>query len=89
MFRAGCRQQAIMLGLDRFYTAKPCLRGHVCERYVSGGKCIECHRERNKNTKVREKKREASQRYRAKHPERVRECLRRSYAKRCRAKADA
>ena len=42
MFRASCRKEAEMLGLDRYFTGKPCNRGHVCERYVSGH-CIECH----------------------------------------------
>jgi hypothetical protein len=29
-------------GLKRYFTGKPCVHGHVCERLVSGGQCVEC-----------------------------------------------
>jgi 5-methylcytosine-specific restriction endonuclease McrA len=29
-------------GLKRYFTGKPCPRGHVCERYVSNTDCIRC-----------------------------------------------
>ena len=31
-------------GIKRFYSGKPCLHGHVAERLVSDGKCVECHK---------------------------------------------
>jgi len=31
-------------GLQRYFTGKPCPKGHAVERYVADGKCIECVR---------------------------------------------
>ena len=36
------RSDAKALGLKRFFTAKPCIRGHVAERIVSNKACVEC-----------------------------------------------
>ncbi len=36
------RKDAKSLGMTRYFTGKPCLCGHVCERFVSGGSCREC-----------------------------------------------
>lgn len=36
------RQEAIEQGLLRYFTGKPCLHGHVCERYCNSGGCFEC-----------------------------------------------
>jgi len=36
------RRTAHRLNLRRFYTGKPCKQGHVCERYVANGSCVEC-----------------------------------------------
>lgn len=36
------RKAAHTQGLKRFYTGKPCNKGHVTERYVSTGGCIGC-----------------------------------------------
>lgn len=33
-------------GYKRYFTGKPCLRGHVEERMVRGRQCLGCHRER-------------------------------------------
>jgi|DEB0MinimDraft_10_1074344.scaffolds.fasta_scaffold00191_24 5-methylcytosine-specific restriction endonuclease McrA len=44
------KKQAQEQGLKRYFTGKPCKRGHVSERYVSGGVCIECD-----NNRVRSK----------------------------------
>lgn len=30
------------LGLKRYNSGKPCLRGHVAPRYVSNGRCVKC-----------------------------------------------
>lgn len=37
------KKQAVALGLKKYFTGKPCKQGHISERYVSGGACIECH----------------------------------------------
>lgn len=36
------RTEARAAGLKRYFTGKPCKRGHVAERYLKGGMCIEC-----------------------------------------------
>lgn len=36
------RKEAIELGLDRYYTGKPCKNGHMSERYTKTSACIEC-----------------------------------------------
>lgn len=37
------RADAIAFGRSRYFTGKPCWRGHVAERYTSGS-CVECAR---------------------------------------------
>lgn len=39
------REQAKFLGRSRYFTGKPCKRGHVAERFVAGRTCVECKRE--------------------------------------------
>lgn len=36
------RKIARELGLKRYFTGVACKRGHICERYVSSARCIEC-----------------------------------------------
>lgn len=36
------RRIAIASGQKRYFTGKPCWRGHICERYCSGG-CVRCY----------------------------------------------
>lgn len=36
--------QARALGLVRYYTGEPCLRKHVCERFVCNRGCVDCMR---------------------------------------------
>ena len=36
------RKQAIRLGLDRYFTGKPCANGHVAERYTRNATCTCC-----------------------------------------------
>lgn len=42
------RSQGKVLGLTRYFTGEPCLRGHIAERHVSNGNCCECHRLRSR-----------------------------------------
>lgn len=39
------RQAAIANGLVRYFTGKPCRRGHVAERQLTNGSCVECRNE--------------------------------------------
>lgn len=39
------RKDAIQKGLSKYYTGKPCRRGHIAERYTAGA-CVECVSER-------------------------------------------
>lgn len=36
------RMEAAKAGLNRFYTGKECRNGHLAERYVLNGTCVEC-----------------------------------------------
>jgi predicted nucleic acid-binding Zn-ribbon protein len=42
------REEAREKGLKRFFTGEPCKQGHISERQVSSGECIECARERSR-----------------------------------------
>lgn len=61
-------------GLKRYFTGKPCPKGHVAERYVGCRKCIECHCARSTASyaKNREKVCARSAADRAKNPEKYR-----------------
>lgn len=41
------RKAAIMADLPRYYTGKPCGRGHMSERFTANGVCIQCSEENN------------------------------------------
>lgn len=38
------RSEAITVGEKYFFTGKPCKRGHLADRYVGNGGCVECLR---------------------------------------------
>lgn len=40
--QARSKAEAIALGLNTYYTGKPCKHGHLAHRYTSGAKCSEC-----------------------------------------------
>lgn len=42
--RYGRRAAARAAGLDYYMTGVPCRRGHVAQRYVSSGHCVDCAR---------------------------------------------
>lgn len=42
-----CRADAKALQAVRYYTGKPCLRGHLSERFTSTGQCLECIKAQN------------------------------------------
>lgn len=43
------KEQAILLGVDRYFTGKPCANKHISQRRVSSGKCVKCCLEWQKN----------------------------------------
>ena len=50
------RDQARLLGRVRYFTGRPCIHGHVAERYVKSGNCVECLRitvEKNRSLQAR------------------------------------
>lgn len=38
------REEAARRGWSRYFTGVACVRGHVAERYVSDGSCVECRK---------------------------------------------
>lgn len=42
MFEVMTRRQAAEAGLKRYYTGKPCSKGHDDQRFVSTGVCVKC-----------------------------------------------
>lgn len=41
----GERNRAKVAGEGRYFTGKPCSRGHVAQRHTSNGLCVECRRD--------------------------------------------
>lgn len=46
------REEAKTKGLKRFFTGVACPYGHVAERFVSSGRCHECHRQRKMHLRI-------------------------------------
>lgn len=44
------RVKAADSGLSFFYTGKPCKAGHIAERHVVSGSCVECNKLHSSNT---------------------------------------
>ena len=66
-------RQAYDAGETRYFTGKPCVHGHVAERMVRNGVCIECLRVRRKAEKVNpEVARKAKEKYRANNLDKIR-----------------
>lgn len=64
--------KARKLGLTRFFTGKPCAKGHVAEQYVSNRWCVVCNKESKQNWHNRqpsERKREYDKQWAANNPE--------------------
>lgn len=36
------RKEAVTLGLSKYWTGKPCKKGHMSPRYTASGACIAC-----------------------------------------------
>jgi hypothetical protein len=68
------REQAKAAGLARFFTGKPCIHGHVAERYTSGRVCAECHKKVSieYNARNSDKARANTDRWQKANPDRLR-----------------
>ena len=55
------KNDAAALGYSRYFTGKPCLRGHISERQTANSTCIEC-----RNETVRKQRAENPEKYREK-----------------------
>lgn len=55
------REEAVAAGQARYFTGLPCQHGHVAERFVSSGRCHECHRLRKQQLRA-----DTPEKYRAK-----------------------
>jgi hypothetical protein len=42
MFTLTTRREAADAGLKRYYTGRPCKRGHDCQRFTTTGVCVQC-----------------------------------------------
>jgi hypothetical protein len=67
------RAEAKAAGLTRYYTGKPCKKGHISERDVSSHTCSECLRLRRQSwVKANPEKRQKTERaYRKKNAEKI------------------
>lgn len=66
-------------GLKRYFTGKPCKRGHIAEREISSCGCLECRNENARKYKAgnREKVRAAYKKYAAENRPQLTEKMRR------------
>jgi hypothetical protein len=64
------RQSAKALGLKRYFTGKPCSRGHVAERFVGNCTCSACHDEWKRDN--RDKVAAADAKWRRENPRKTR-----------------
>lgn len=62
------REDAISAGLLKYFTGRPCHRGHIDERYVSGFACIACSKDKIESSK--DDKREYDRAHREKNADR-------------------
>lgn len=63
ILRGAARKQA----LDRYFTGRPCVRGHLAERYTKTGQCVQCEADRRRQPDRRVKENAASRAYYAAH----------------------
>lgn len=49
------RKEAMTLGLTKYFTGKPCVNGHVAERYTCNKTCVVCEAERKARSRAKKK----------------------------------
>jgi hypothetical protein len=54
------RAEALAMGATRYFTGKPCGRGHVAERLAANKDCCECRLQRELSPEAKERKRQRS-----------------------------
>ena len=76
-------KDAIDKGLTKYFTGKPCKNGHVSERYVKRGRCVECDKKVSSEWKKNhpESNRKKAKRWRDNNPEKTKEINYKSYLK--------
>lgn len=73
------RSEAKARGLKRYFSGKPCKRGHVAERFTLSYQCVECNRESGRAWEkanpetVRAEARERERRWRKANPDEAKE----------------
>lgn len=77
------RKEARELGLLRYYTGRPCKRGHFAERWISTAMCVECLNQHNSRWKKEHLAQctAAKREWRSRNFERVRDYKREYYAR--------
>lgn len=65
------RADAKAIGLSKYFTGEPCLRGHISTRNTKSGRCHACSQEDKKNN--REAVNEWQREYRRRDPEKAKE----------------
>jgi len=74
------RVEARKQGLKVFFTGKKCKRGHLCNRYVSTGSCLECSKIKVKEWSQNNRNRlnELATNWRRKNPDKAADCNRKA-----------
>lgn len=77
------RQEAIVAGVPRYFTGKPCAHGHVAQRYVASKTCVECGNAAARTTKNKNPNKYLAliKNWQKANPDRVAEYQRRKNAK--------
>ena len=71
MMKKISRAEAKKKGLKFYFTGKPCVHGHISERYLFGG-CVECMKMHKSKEEYKEQSREYSRQYRKENKEDIR-----------------
>ena len=67
------RSEAMILGLDRYYTGEPCKHGHLVQKLTVNGTCVECLRQKKATPQQKERANSARRKARAADPEPIRQ----------------
>lgn len=46
------RKDALLNGLSFYFTGKPCIKGHIVDRYVVSGNCTQCNADAHKTRRI-------------------------------------
>ena len=72
-------REAFDKGLTRYFTGKECKKGHIAQRMISNGSCVECLKRETAYRRTKEWRKEhpgartiEARKYRERHPDKVR-----------------